>query len=446
MPGPSSRILSTYRAYARPRTWLPRWFEQYGDPVRVPTASGNFVITGDPRIVRQLLSTNPDAFRPFTFPVTGSLFGERSITQLTGHEHRARRKLLMPPFHGQQMRGFEDAMQDIAHRALSRACLAGDARFRDIARSLTLEVILRTIFGVQSVEQTNTFKSAVGDLVDSMSPILLSLPILHRQLWGFGPFARYRRAVARLSDLLQEQIDSARHAAPTPDILCMLLGARLDDGTALSDAEIRQELVTLLFAGHESTSTALCWAVEAIGRDRTLRRLLRTEVRALGPEPPPSELAKLPLFDATIKEALRLHPPFPGIARVLAAPMELGGYWLEPGTVVAIDIPTVHHRDDVYPEPERFRPERFLERKYAPNEYLPFGGGHRRCIGAAFAGLEMRIVLGVLLGRFEFDLLRSQPPRAVRCNLTLAPAGGVPLTIHPRARGVHRDLRRDGME
>lgn len=434
LKGPSSRLLSLYRLFSQP-LMVSRWLEQYGDPIRVPSIGFDFVITATPECVKQILSADPDRYRPFT-PPGAVLLGEGSVLQMRGAEHRKRRTLLMPPFHGKRMRHYATVMAQTAHDALRRASDAPEVLFRDVAQSVTLDVILRTVFGVQEPERIQTFRQAVSTLVESITPALMFMPFLHRELGGIGPFARYRRAAAQLDALLQDQIERTRRAGAGDDVLSMLLDARHDDGSTMEDEEIRKELTTLLFAGHETTAVALCWAVDTMGRHPAVLDSLHDELSGLGPEPEPEIFGKQSYLAAAIKESLRLHPISTGIMRVLTTSMELGGHTLPSGMGVGVDVPSLHRRDDLYPEPERFEPQRFIDHNYRPFEYMPFGGGHRRCIGAAFASLEMQIVLGTLLTRFDFELVNTQAPRVARRNVTLAPDDGVPVRIRARNASV----------
>lgn len=427
--GPSSRWLSTYLFFSRPLTSVPRWLERYGDPMRVPLIGADLVVTANPELIKQLFATNPNNLLPLKPPGSKALLGDGSVLQLTGPEHRDRRKLLMPPFHGKRMRHYAEVMHQTADTALRRACDSDEVLFRDVAQSITLDVILRTVFCVQEPDLLQTFKHAVAAFADSLSIPLMFTPFLHRKLGGLGPYARYLRASERLDTLLQEQIERSRRAGSRDDVLSMLLEARYDDGTTMNDEEVRNELTTLLFAGHETTATALCWAVDAIGRHPAVRHTLCDELRGLPPDPEPEALATLPYLDAVVKETLRLFPVATSITRVIATPMELGGHTLALGTVVVADGPAVHRREDLYPESEQFMPERFIGRKYSAFEYLPFGGGHRHCIGAAYANFEMQIVLGTLLGNFDVDLLRPRAPRAAWRNMVQAPDDGVPVRI-----------------
>jgi cytochrome P450 len=284
-----------------------------------------------------------------------------------------------------------------------------------------MEVIIRTVFGVGD-ELVPTFTQAVVDVVDSAGPLAFFVPALQRGIGPFSPYAKARRRLARLDELLQTQIERVRREGGGDDILSMLVEARWDDGTAMDD-------------GHETTALVIAWAIDAVHRNPEVLARLREELDAA--EGSPADDAKLPYLDAVGRETLRRWPALPEVMRVLVRPLQFDGVTVPAGHSLGVAIANIHHRADLYPDPFAFRPERFLERKYGPHEYMPFGGGHRRCVGAAFADFELRIVLGVAVREFAFELQQSSEPKAVRRNITMGPRGGVPVLVRKRdaARG-----------
>ncbi|MGK4008232.1 cytochrome P450 [Sorangium sp. So ce1036] len=435
--GPQGRIRTTYQILARPFEFLPRCAAEYGDVFNVPMYNGDVVIAGSPASVQAVMTAPPETFVPYAIKSIAPLVGAHSLLLLSGERHRRERKLLTPPFHGDRMRAYGAVMADVAARRFAEAARAPRAVAQEITQAISLDVILRAVFGVEEPPRTGAFARAVVGMSEAFVPALAFLPFLQRELGGLGPYARFRRRVDALDALLRGQIERAR-AAPGDDILSLLVSARYDDGSSMSEQAILDELRTLLFAGHETTALALAWALDHVHRHPAVLGRLRDEIDALGPEPDPERLAALPYLDAVCKEALRLVPVVTEVPRLVAQPFRLGEHELQPGTGVAPCILLVHHRPDLYPEPSRFRPERFLERRFSPFEYLPFGGGDRRCIGAAFALFEMKIVLGVALSAWQLRLLDERPPRPVRRNVTLGPSGGVPVALRAARRGAAR--------
>ncbi|WP_437679164.1 cytochrome P450 [Sorangium sp. So ce131] len=435
--GPQGRLLTTYQFIARPYEFLHRCAATYGGVFNVPMYNRDVVMAGSPASVQDVMTAPPETFVAYSTQSIGLLLGSHSLLMLSGERHRRERKLLTPPFHGDRMRAYAAAMAEIAARRFAEAARAPRAVAQEVAQAISLDVILRAVFGVEEPARMRAFARAVVAMGDAVTPAMAFLPFLQREFGGFGPYARFRRRVADLEALMREQIERAR-AAPGDDILSLLVSARYDDGSAMSEQAIFDELRTLLFAGHETTAIALAWALDHVHRDPGVLARLQGEIDALGPDPDPERLAALPYLDAVCKEALRIYPVATEVPRLVAQPFRLGEHELQPGTGVAPCVLLVHHLPELYPEPSRFRPERFLERKFSPFEYLPFGGGARRCIGAAFALFEMKIVLGTALSAWQVRLLDERAPRPVRRNVTFGPSGGVPLALRARARGAHR--------
>lgn len=431
-PGPRGRLLTMYRLLTQPSTFLPRLFEAYGDIFTVRTPNGDAVVLASPEGARAVYSASPDHFAPYSPRSLAPVVGERSIVALTGARHQRERKLLMPCFQGERMRVYARTMADAAVRRFD--AVIGQVSMQRMAQDISLDIIIRTVFGVQEEAHTPRFAAAVLAMTDAMSPAAMFFPFLQHEFGGVGPYARLRRRFVALDTLLQQQVEHAR-AQPGQDILSLMLAARTEDGEAMTDAEIRDELRTLLIAGHDTTATGMTWAVDLIHRHPQVLARLLDEIDALGPDPDPGQYGTLPYLDAVCREALRIRPVVNEAVRMLVAPLRIGDYELPAGVGVAPSTLLIHRRPDIYPEPGVFRPERFLERKFSPFEFLPFGGGHRRCLGAAFAMFEMKVVLGVLLSRWQIRLLDGKAPAPLRRALTVEPRGGVPVAIQARQIG-----------
>jgi cytochrome P450 len=364
--------------------------------------------------------------------------GKHSLLVLDGAEHIRQRKMMLPAFHGERMHAYGRAMIDLANDAIDRLPVGRSFGIHRPMQSITLQVILRTVFGIEAGPRFAELADLLTKTLDIASWPPLLFPALQRDLGPFSPWGRYLRVRNRGSALLRDEIRRGRAegTAGRTDVLAMFLEAKDEDGAPLSEDEIHDELVTLLVAGHETTATALAWALRWLIPDPDLTARLRDEIATAGGEP--ARLAKVDLLDATVKEALRLQPVIPLVGRVLEEPGTFGKVSLPRGVLVAPSIYLVHRRPDLYPEPARFRPERFLAFKPAPWEWLPFGGGLRKCIGAAFAIYEMKMVLAAVLERLELRL-ESQRVRAVRRSITITPQRGLPVVVtakRPRARGA----------
>jgi cytochrome P450 len=423
---------------------LERLRAKYGHTFRVVYPSGPMTFTGDPDALRALYSADPDTFDVFGLDATAPVFGKGSVAVTSGARHRRDRKLLTPPFHGGALRAYGPTIAAIASSATADWPSVGEFSMLATTQTITLEIMIRVVFGIQDDERVRRTREAVLELMASLHPALFFFPPLRHTFGGLGPWARNCRAVAALNRILSDEV-AARKRAHTPgeDILGRLLTARYDDGSAMSEAELFDQLRGLLFAGHETTATVMAWAFYWLHRRRQVLARLLDEVDRLGRDPDPDALSALPYLDAVCQEALRLYPPVVEPARIPRAPFDLAGYAIAPGEGIRPSPMLLHTREDLYPDPHSFTPERFLARKFSVFEYAPFGGGARRCLGAALAQYEMKIVLGTLLAQHRLRLVSTRPIEHVRRGLTLGPEGGVPMVREGRrlthARSVTHD-------
>lgn len=386
-----------------------------------------FILAND----RKELSSPGEVNEIFT-PLTGST----SIFLLDGSAHRRQRQLLMPPFHGDRMRNYAQLITDLTEQTMSQVSIGQPFMARKILQSVSLEVILQAVFGAQQGDRYEQLREVTGKISDGFSsPLSASILFLKglQKDWGnWTPWGRFLRLRQQLDDLLYAEITDRRaHFDPNKtDVLSLMIAARDEDGNAMSDQELRDELVTLMLAGQDTTVSALSWAVYWIHSLPDVRAKLLKELDAADLSDPIS-LTKLPYLTAVCQETLRIYPvamlTFP---RRVEQPIELLGYPIEPGTLLVGCIYLVHRRPDLYPKPQQFRPERFLEHKFSSSEFLPFGGGVRRCIGEALAIAEMKLVLATLLSRYEFELAETKPVVPKRRGVTLAPAGGVRIKLN----------------
>jgi cytochrome P450 len=435
-PGPSNALLQTYLYIRDTYEYLSRMRDRYGDLYTVRAVNGTIVMTGSPAGAAQIFSADPETFVPFGVDGMRPLVGTHSMLLLSGARHRRERKLLMPAFHGDRMRAHGETIREVALAAAARWSEGRPFVFQDTSQGISLEVIIRVVFGVTDPSRVEAVRKAVLDFVGAAVPSLLFFPFLQRSFFGMGPWARFERAKGVLSALLRTEI-RARKSRPEEtgdDILSNMLAARHEDGSAMSEDELHDELLTLLFAGHETTGIALAWAVYWLLRNPACLDRLLAELSAAGESPEPEVIARLPYLEAVVQETLRLHPIAPDVPRKLARPLVLGDYTLPTGVAVGVATALLHTRPDLYPEPERFNPQRFLDRKFSPFEYTPFGGGARRCLGAAFATYEMKIVLATLLGRYRLTLAEPGEVRPDRRSVVLGPATGVRVVLSGKRR------------
>jgi cytochrome P450 len=398
---------------------------KHGDPYTLRTLSGPLVVTGDPELARVIFSADPMSVEPFAVSTLAPFLGRRSLILTGGERHRRDRRLLTPPFHGARMRAYGRTIVE-ATRDETRAWKPGAiAPVQRTTAAISLDVIVRAVFGIEDPAARDRWSAAIGRDIRSISPLIIFLGALRRDFFGFGPWARFRREREKLTALIMGELaDRRARGVAGEDILSLMMAARYEDGTAMSDEDVHDQLLTLLAAGHETTATSLAWALYWIHRDPALLADLRAELASLGPDPEPDAVAALELLDATCTETLRLHPIVPDVARKLRAPMTLGKWTLPAGIGVAVVTTLLHTNPKIYPDPERFDARRFLKTKPSPFAYTPFGGGSRRCLGAAFALYEMKLVLATILQDWELELV-DRDVKPGRQNITIGPRGGV---------------------
>ena len=424
-PGPRvPAAVQTFGWLTRHIPYLEGCRERYGDTftLRFSTLDPLVFIT-DPASIKRLFANDRDNTLPSGRALTlEPVLGPRSVLLLEGEEHMRRRKLMLPPFHGERMRAYEGTIARAAASEVARWPRGGAPfKLRGRMQAVTLEVILSAVFGVAEGPRHDELRDLLGHTLERMrQPLASAATALTRPLGRFGPYAPFQRLLDRVDELLAAEVAERRadpELADREDILSLLVAARFDDGSEMDDREIRDQLMTLLVAGHETTATALAWAFDFLLHDP--ERLARArEAAAAGDDA---------YLDAVGTESQRLRPVITSVGRKLPAPMELGGFELQAGTSVMASIYLVHTRPDVYPEPYAFRPERFLESRPDTFSWLPFGGGVRRCIGAAFAQLEMRVVLREVLTRAELSPASPRRERAKLAGITLVPSAGTPV-------------------
>jgi cytochrome P450 family 110 len=428
-PGPSGSWLPTLQLIRNPRAALEKWSVEYGDPFLLTALNGPVVVTGREDLIRTIHGQDPAIYAPFATGTIVPLMGNGSMLILEGDAHKRERRLVMPMFHGDRMKAYGASMQECAIQQFDVHRLRGPIITLDLMTDISLEVIVRTIFGGNDREMAMRLMDASRKVVASSSPLLFFSRKTHLPFLGLSPWDRWVRAKKDLFRLLDEVIGKRQQSkTPSDDILSLLCEATYEDGQSITREHIYSELLTFLFAGHETTALSLTWAIYHLHKvDGPLSRL-RQELDSLADDSPTS-LATAAYLKATIQETLRIHPIVTETLRKLKAPLELGEFVLPVGMAVAPATVLAHHNPATYPDPELFRPERFIERSYSPFEYMPFGGGHRRCIGAAFASYEMAIVLGTILKRFELELIDSKPVVPKRRNVTIGPSTGVPIRV-----------------
>jgi cytochrome P450 family 135 len=415
-PGPRTPAFFNALAYTRdPLRYFPRMRERYGDIFTVSFPDFRDVVyLAAPELVRELFTGDPDQLHAGAANATllEPAVGPRSVLTLDGAEHMRQRKLLLPPFHGKAVDRYREIIQDAARRDLDTWTAGSAFAIRPHMQSITLEVILRAVYGLRDPARLARAATVIGEFAKRSDALMLPAFMKRGRR---GPWARFMRSRDALDELVYEEIALRRAESDTherDDVLSLLMRAEHDDGSPLSDRELRDELVTIVGAGHETTATALAWAVERLVRHPQCMERLRADEDG--------EYA-----DAVIRETLRVRPVIVDVARKLTAPLSIGGYDVAAGTLVLASITGLHAREDLYEDADAFRPERFLGepggRGSSSYTWIPFGGGVRRCLGAAFAQEEMRIVLREIATRADLRPAKPAGERPRMRNVTVAP-------------------------
>ncbi len=418
VPGPRApRLLQSWLAVMRPMETRLAAGQRYGTIFRSRDALvGEVFHIADREAVEQIFKWKPAEYsvgepRQVMEPVTGP----SSVLLLDQGPHMRMRKLMLPPFHGEAIARYSDLIEQITNREID-AWRSGDTiRTRSVAQTITMEVIIRAVFGITDPDRIAELRRLLPRL-SSPSPFLL---LVQKDLGPRSPWGRFIRLRDHIDALLYEEIEQRRvdpDREARGDILTLLLSARDEDGEPLTNSELRDELITLLLAGHETTATSIGWAFERLLRSPTALERLTAEVTAgAGSE----------YLEAVIKETLRVRPVVPEVFRAPTERTQLGGYVFEPGAQLAVSIMIVQYDPALYPpDPQQFRPERFLDGAPDPYTWIPFGGGVRRCLGAAFAQLEMKVVISTILARARLRASRDRSEKARFRGVTMLPSRG----------------------
>jgi cytochrome P450 family 135 len=400
---------------------------RHGDvfSVRFPSFP-RLTYVADPGLAKGVFTGDPRRFHAgeANAMVLEPALGAHSVLTLDEGAHMRQRRLLLPPFHGEHIGRYGALIREIAARELETWPVGRPFEVRPHTQRITLDVMLCSVLGLRAPDRLARARRLVDEFARRSHAVLL-FPVLRRRFGRFSPFARFERARDELDEFLFEEIAARRSAADgaeRDDVLSLLLRTTPDDGSPMSDQELRDELVTVIAAGHETTATALAWALERLLRaPRVLARL--RESLAADDET---------YLEAVVKETLRIRPVLTDVARRLTEPVEIGRYTVPAGALVMVAIVAIHHRQDLYPEPFEFRPERFLEGQGDGYAWIPFGGGVRRCIGATFAQYEMSVVLRTILERADLRPAGERPERPRPRNITMAPSRGGRVILERR--------------
>jgi len=419
--------LQTIGWWSRPTAYLERCRARYGRRFTIKLLGQSpFVVLSDPDEIKQLFQAPPDVLHPGEGArILEPVVGPNSVILLDEAPHLQQRKLLLPAFHGESMQRLSGLMAELAEAEVSSWPRDETVALHPRLQRLTLEIIMRAVFGLERGAQLDALRELLTEILAFGESPLSLIPPAQRLLAGRGPVARLERTSAQVDELIFELIEERRREASAgEDVLTLLLAARHEDGSPMSPAELRDELMTALVAGHETTASQLAWGFEQLAREPAVQARVQHEL---------DEDSDEAYLTATIQEIMRRKPVLPNSEpRLVKRPIEIGGITYQPGVVLFASAYLVHHDSSIYPDPYAFRPERFLERPPGTYTWIPFGGGRRRCLGASFALLEMKLVLRAVLTHCELHTASVRAEATQRRGITISPADGARLILHDR--------------
>ena len=422
--GPSAPgSLQTLQWWFRPIPLMDRCRRRFGPVFSLRLGPGRpVVMVGDPEVGKAIITGDPEVFRAGdTNGLFRPLMGSNSLLLLDGEEHLRHRRMLLPAFSAGHGRRFAEQVREIAERRVSTWEPGQKLRLRDEMEAISFASIMRVVFG----SEDDSTHEALGELVPEMmdrcdSPFAL-IPWFHKEVGGLSPWARLLRVLNSIDAVLYDAIRQRRRdplSELREDVLSVLVKAQHEDGSPLEDQEIRDELLTLIMAGYETTTSGLAWCLERLMRSPERTERLQSELREGSDE----------YLDAVVKETLRVRPVVPVVARRLTEDRVIGGQLFERGTILMVSIYMVHTDPDSFEEPDEFRPERFLADGGGDLPWIPFGGGSRRCLGASFAQVEMKVVLREVVTRVQLEPVGGPEPQS-RMRFTFAPGRGAAARV-----------------
>ncbi|MBN3926204.1 cytochrome P450 [Nostoc sp. NMS4] len=431
--------VQTYQWLTNPLEYMEDCAKRYGDifTLRIGPVFTPQVFISNPQAIGQIFTTDPKQLDSGTAAGSGTpLLGPNSLLSLEGKTHQRQRKLLTPPLHGERMQAYGDLIGDITKQVTSEWPVGETFTVLSSMQKISFQVILKAVFGLKEGLRYEKLKEILIAILNPKRPILRSIfllfPLLRQDLGPRSPWGSYLRLRQEMDALIYAEIQERRSLADQSrsDILSLMMAARDEAGEPMTDLELRDELMTLLITGHETTAGSLAWALYWIHHQPEVREKLLQELDSLGDNKDPNAIFRLPYLNAVCSETMRLYPvAMLGLNRLVKSPLEIADYKFDPGIILVPCIYLSHHREDLYPNSKEFQPDRFLERQFTPAEFLPFGGGNRRCIGMAFALFEMKLVLATVLSNWQMKLADTKPVLPIRKNVVLAPGGGVPMVV-----------------
>ncbi|MBO1051932.1 MAG: cytochrome P450 [Dolichospermum sp. DET73] len=436
--GPNTpKSIQTFQTIFQPVEYLEKAVKDYGDIFTMRILGFPPVVSlSHPQAIQTIFKAEHDLFDTGRNNwIAQPFLGDNSVMLLDGMRHQQQRKLLMPSFHGARMQKYGKVICDITEQVIHQWIIGQRFSMYLSVQEISRQAIMSIVFGLERGERCDLIMSVLSSLLkitnSSWKFTLLWFQFPQHDLGNWSPWGNFLHQKKLLNQLLTDEICQRKTNlnSSSEDILSLMLSAHDEEGNPMSESEIRDELITLIFA-RETTASAIAWAFYWIHAQPEVYSKLMEELEYISLDTEPSVIAKLPYLSAVVSESLRISPV--GLftfVRALKTPLKVMGYHFEPGTLLAPCIYLTHHRSDIYPEPMQFKPERFLEHQFSPYEYFPFGGGNRRCIGYAFALFEIKLVLATILKRVHLELATQRPVQPIRHGVAFTPSGGTRMVV-----------------
>jgi cytochrome P450 family 110 len=425
----SQGLREQWRYFNEPQDAVARLLKRYGPLASLHFLGQDHVFVMTAEGARQVFAGDPAGYDAFFKQGFEGVSGPASLWVLTGEAHQRERKLFAPAVHASHFRKHGITVRDIARHYIEKWHPGQTIKAMDTTLSISRDVIMRLVFGVEEGSLMKEGQEILDELRSTLNPLIVFVPQLQKR-W-FPPWMRFARAKDHFTDWVNRLLVARRaHVGETDDVLGSMLVAQREDGTPMRDDEIRDELITILQGGHETTAAVLAWALYELSRHPAVLTRLLSELESSGAINDPSLIIKLPYLGAICDETVRLHPILSECARVLTKPQEILRRTIPAGTALVVSIVAIHRDPEIYPEPHLFKPERFIEKTYSRSEFLPFGGAHRRCLGAALSEYETRIALAEIVMNWNFESVKVD--RDIRHDVAMGPKYGVPLRIISR--------------
>jgi cytochrome P450 family 110 len=432
-------LIQTIQLIANPTKFLDKSAAKYGDTFTMHVLGINsppVVFFSHPQAISECFAIPAQKldFKKATH-VFKPLFGANSIVLQEGQQHNRQRSLLIPPLHGDRMNSYGDTIYSITSNITKDWRPGKIVSMQHVMPDITLQIILQVVFGISPGTRYQKLKQLLSALLDDITTpwysSLFFFPPLQQDLGAWSPWGNYLKRKQDIDNLVYAEISERRLAQndSLTDILSLLMSARDEEGQAMTDEELKDQLISLLLLGYETTAGVLQWLFYLIHSHPDVKDKILHELKSLE-QPEPNEITKLPYLTAVCQETMRLHPiALICTPRMTRETVEISGVQYATGTVLVPCIYSAHHRSETYTEPEKFIPERFLNQKYSATEYLPFGGGYRGCVGSAFSMYEMKLVLAAILSQFDLELASRRPVKPIRRGITIVPSSGVPMKV-----------------